>query len=93
MVQTGFAYNYTISELISAVNTTNTYYNYIIRGIFICWIIILLTMMIYLWFVYLKNLRLRIWRTEGMLSMIPSEIINSSQRMKDILNHKGEFAK
>lgn len=63
MVVTGFAYNYTVVKLIESVDQTNTYYDYMSKLILVIWIVALAMVGIYLWFFYLKNMMMSIWRT------------------------------
>ena len=84
MMDTGFAFNYTMSELKSSVDTTNTIYDYLSKVIFALWVAALIAIGFYLWFGYLNGMKMRIWRTQGMLSMIPFEIISSNPKMREV---------
>lgn len=47
------------------------------------WMLLLIFGFIYLWFVYLKDLSKNISRIEGMLGMIPVEILSKDPKMKE----------
>ena len=46
-------------------------------------IISLLFVFIFIWIPYLKNLNIKIWRTKGMLNMIPLEIVMKHENLKN----------
>jgi len=60
----------------------NTYLNYqkIIYAIFI---ILMVAIYFFIWVPYLGNLSVKLWRTKGMLNMIPMEIIKESPSLKE----------
>ena len=55
-------------------------------------VIVIVGLFTFVWIPYLKNLSNKIWRTKGMLKMIPLEIITNNDNLKsaflsgDILN-------
>jgi hypothetical protein len=50
---------------------------------FSIFIIALLFSFIFIWNPYLKNLNMKIWRTKGMLNMIPMNIIIKYESLKE----------
>jgi hypothetical protein len=49
----------------------------------VIWLIIIIFGFIWVFFRYLKDLSKNIWRIQGMLNMIPAEIIHNNQKMKE----------
>jgi hypothetical protein len=49
----------------------------------IVWLLIIILGFIWIWFRYLRDLAKNIWRIQGMLNMIPAEIIHNNSKMKD----------
>ena len=43
----------------------------------------MITVFIFGWSPYLKNLNVKIWRTKGMLNMIPMEILQKNDNLKE----------
>ena len=39
---------------------------------------------IFVWLPYLRNLSQKIWRTKGMLNMIPIDIVSKNENLKNI---------
>ena len=50
---------------------------------FSMFIVIMVIIYIFVWNSYLKNLNNKIWRTKGMLKMIPLEIITQNENLKN----------
>ena len=56
----------------------------IISTIFlVIWLLIIILGFTWIWFRYLQDLAKNIWRIQGMLNMIPAEIIHNNTKMKD----------
>ena len=49
---------------------------------FAIYIGVVLLIFAYLWFKYLENLSVKIWRTKGMLNMIPMDLISKNDVLK-----------
>ena len=50
---------------------------------FAIFIIMLFVVFLFIWTPYLKNLNTKIWRTKGMLNMIPMDIISKNENLKN----------
>jgi len=50
---------------------------------FSIFIIMLFVVFLFIWTPYLKNLNMKIWRTKGMLNMIPMDIIRKNENLKN----------
>lgn len=55
----------------------------------VLWILILFFGFIYVWFKYISDLSKNIWRIQGMLSMIPTEIVCNNPAMKALFIQGG----
>jgi len=44
--------------------------------------VVIFAIFIFVWTPYLRNLKNKIWRTKGMLNMIPIEIIKENDKLK-----------
>jgi hypothetical protein len=51
-------------------------------GKMIGFIVVVVVMYVLLWLPYLKDLNMKIWRTKGMLNMIPMNIITKNEQLK-----------
>ena len=51
--------------------------------VFSLYIVLILTVFIIVWIPYLNGLNIKIWRTKGMLNMIPMEVINKHESLKN----------
>lgn len=51
-------------------------------GKLVGFIAIVIVFYVVLWLPYLKDLNMKIWRTKGMLNMIPMQIITQNDRLK-----------
>lgn len=49
----------------------------------VIWLLIIILGFVWIWFRYLQDLAKNIWRIQGMLNMIPAEIIHNNSKMKD----------
>ena len=67
------------------VSNFNDYLNYTITienlkfGLFVAFVFVIF---VYIWSKYLGNLSSKIWRTKGMLNMIPMDLISKNQNLK-----------
>lgn len=52
-------------------------------GKMITFIAVVVVLYLVLWLPYLKDLNMKIWRTKGMLNMIPMNIIIKNERLKN----------
>lgn len=50
---------------------------------FSIFIIFMVVVFLLIWMPYLKNLNTKIWRTKGMLNMIPMDIISKTENLKN----------
>ncbi len=50
--------------------------------LFTLWILIIFFGFLFIWFKYIQDLSKNIWRIQGMLSMIPTDIVCNNPRMK-----------
>lgn len=50
---------------------------------FAVFIVVGALMFLFVWIPYLRNLSQKIWRTKGMLNMIPMHLISRNQDLKD----------
>jgi len=50
--------------------------------IFAIFMIMIFIVFLFIWIPYLNNLNTKIWRTKGMLNMIPMEIISKNENLK-----------
>ncbi|EAR83935.1 PAS domain S-box protein (macronuclear) [Tetrahymena thermophila SB210] len=70
----------------SLLNGTFSYLNYRSNTeiiIFSIYIVIILIVFIFIWIPYLNGLNIKIWRTKGMLNMIPMDVINKNDQLKN----------
>lgn len=51
--------------------------------VFNIYIVLILVVFILIWMPYLNGLSIKIWRTKGMLNMIPMEVINKHESLKN----------
>lgn len=49
---------------------------------FSVFIVVIFAIFIFIWTPYLRNLKNKIWRTKGMLNMIPIDIIKENDKLK-----------
>lgn len=49
---------------------------------FSVFIVVIFAIFIFVWTPYLRNLKNKIWRTKGMLNMIPIDIIKENDKLK-----------
>ena len=50
---------------------------------FSVFLIMIVIVFLFIWTPYLKNLNTKIWRTKGMLNMIPMDIISKNENLKN----------
>lgn len=50
---------------------------------FSIFIIMIFFVFLFIWTPYLRNLNTKIWRTKGMLNMIPMDIISKNENLKN----------
>lgn len=50
---------------------------------FSIFIILIMVVFFFIWTPYLRNLNTKIWRTKGMLNMIPMDIISKNENLKN----------
>ena len=85
MVNTALVFDKTISSFessFSSYSTNMVRYNVII---IIAAVIFLFLIFCCCWRPYLNNLNKDIWRTKGMLSMIPTTVIKSNKALEDAI--------
>ena len=51
--------------------------------IFAIFMIMIFIVFLFIWIPYLNNLNTKIWRTKGMLNMIPMDIISKNENLKN----------
>lgn len=49
---------------------------------FSVFIVVIFAIFLFVWTPYLRNLKNKIWRTKGMLNMIPIDIIKENDKLK-----------
>mgnify|MGYP006928492514 FL=1 len=73
---------FALEELMRSLNAKLETYNYMGLGKLVGFIAIVIVFYVVLWLPYLKDLNMKIWRTKGMLNMIPMQIITQNDRLK-----------
>ena len=56
----------------------------IFKIIFVLFILLLGLVFTFVWSPYLRNLSNKIWRTKGMLNMIPMDLIGKNENLKNL---------
>jgi ABC-type bacteriocin/lantibiotic exporter with double-glycine peptidase domain len=51
--------------------------------LFCVYIVVMLSAFLFIWIPYMRRINLKIWRTKGMLNMIPMEVINKHESLKN----------
>jgi hypothetical protein len=85
-------YNYLINDFLVNVNTYSK--ALMLQGllILIAGDVLILLIFIFIWRPYVKSLNQNIWRTKGMLSMIPMDVILNNDSLKSAMMN-GELVK
>lgn len=52
------------------------------KAIFAAYLCFIIFVFVFLWAPYLRNLNVKIWRTKGMLNMIPMDLIGKNENLK-----------
>ena len=68
---------------ITDLNSYLDYQDNIEKIKFAIFMVALFIVFLFIWTPYLSNLNLKIWRTKGMLSMIPMAIISKNESLKN----------
>jgi len=79
----GYTYSDTLVHFISAYGKATDSADTVATITLAGWLIIIILGFAWLIFKYLKNLSKNIWRIQGMLNMIPAEIIHRNSRMRE----------
>lgn len=85
MTSNGVALDFLIQSFHDKTNTYNNYVFTIDLVIMILGICILFVVSIFVWRPYIENLNNNIWRTKGMLSMIPMQVILDNENLKQAM--------
>ena len=68
----------------SNFNDYLNYYTTINKVDFTVTLLFIVFIYIFIWAPYLQNLSSKIWRTKGMLNMIPMDIISKNENLKNM---------
>mmetsp|Transcript_40637 Transcript_40637/g.36083 ORF Transcript_40637/g.36083 Transcript_40637/m.36083 type:complete len:92 (+) Transcript_40637:455-730(+) len=79
-----------LSSFVSAFNDYLGNYLTIERVRFVIFIVGSFMIFFLIWIPYLKRVRNNIWRTKGMLNMIPMSMIKSNEHLKELFT-RGEL--
>jgi len=60
---------------------------YIEQIMFSVFIVVIILVFFFIWSPYLESLNNKIWRTKGMLNMIPVDIITKHKNLKEAFNN------
>jgi hypothetical protein len=82
MEYAGYTYNDILVKFAEEYTKEAKTQDVIATLIFVAWIILIVLGFLYIWFRYIQDLSKNIWRIQGMLSMIPLEIVLANKRMK-----------
>ena len=85
MTSNGVALDYLIQSFYDKTNQYNSYVFSIDLVIIILGIAILFFVCLFVWRPYIENLNNNIWRTKGMLSMIPMQVILENDGLKQAM--------
>lgn len=78
----GYTYEYILSQFSSEFGNESKKLDIYGTLVLVAWILLILMSLVFIWFRYIKDLSNNIWRIQGMLSMIPTEIVCSNAKMK-----------
>jgi ABC-type bacteriocin/lantibiotic exporter with double-glycine peptidase domain len=87
MTSNGVALDYLIQSFYDKTTTFNNYVFTIDLVIIILGIAILFVVSLFVWRPYVENLNNNIWRTKGMLSMIPIQVILENEGLKKAMTN------
>lgn len=79
----GYSYADTLVNFAEAYRKSNSTADIISTIILVGWLLIIIFGFAWVLLKYLKDLSKNIWRIQGMLNMIPAEIIHRNPRMRD----------
>jgi len=87
MVNTALVFNATISKFNDCMNSYLEYNSLLNMLLIALSVVFLLVLFLFCWRPYLNSLNKSIWRTKGMLNMIPMKAFNNNKVLKEaILN-------
>lgn len=78
----GYTYEYILSQFSSEFDNEAKKLGIYGTLVLVAWIMLILVSLLFIWFRYIKDLSNNIWRIQGMLSMIPTDIVCSNAKMK-----------
>lgn len=87
MTSNGVALDYLIQSFYDKNTSFNNYVFTIDLVIIILGIAILFVVSLFVWRPYVENLNNNIWRTKGMLSMIPIQVILENEGLKKAMTN------
>lgn len=70
-------------NFVASLNTHMDDQEYVEKIKFSVFIILIVVVFFLIWTPYLRNLNTKIWRTKGMLNMIPMDIISKNENLKN----------
>lgn len=70
-------------NFVGSLNTHMDDQEYVEKIKFSVFIILIVVVFFLIWTPYLRNLNTKIWRTKGMLNMIPMDIISKNENLKN----------
>lgn len=85
----GLVFGQIIARFDSNLKSRSDDYTVLFTLITVAWFIFILLGFLYLWFVYIEGLSNNIWRTRGMLSMIPIDVVIQNEKMKHLFLNGG----
>jgi ABC-type bacteriocin/lantibiotic exporter with double-glycine peptidase domain len=85
MTSNGVALDFLIQSFYDKMTSYNSYVFTIDLIIMVLGICILFVVCIFVWRPYIENLNNNIWRTKGMLSMIPMQVILDNENLKQAM--------
>jgi ABC-type bacteriocin/lantibiotic exporter with double-glycine peptidase domain len=85
MTSNGVALDYLIATFYDRTQNYNTYVFTIDLVIMVLGICVVFVVCLFVWRPYIENLNNNIWRTKGMLSMIPMQVILENEGLKQAM--------
>lgn len=79
----GYTYDDILAKFAIAYRNSTNQVDVIATLILVGWLLLIIVGFTWVLFKYLKDLSKNIWRIQGMLNMIPAEIIHRNERMRD----------
>lgn len=80
-MRVGQAQQFLIDEFMAAHDQVKFMFTLLTQLIFFVLIIILVMIYVFVWVPYTTDLKFKIWRTNGMLNMIPISIVTKNERL------------